>query len=193
MKINLKKIKKTLLWISLIYTGLYVIFFSFVWGLGFSLTYNQLNNLLTLGMFVIPIIPILWFQFIKLKWLRILTSVLYGVALIPVALVSFLAFFFTLYDVLEWKNNGFRPVFERQIEKGKWLIVFRTPDEGALGGDHIRPALVDKIIPGVQKRKWLNETEIKFDLKADSNYIEINNQKYKIPKDTILRQYGKIR
>jgi hypothetical protein len=193
MEINLKKFNKILLWISIIYTGFYIIYFSFVWGLGFSLTYNQLNNLLTLGMFVIPTIPILWFQFIKLIWLRILTSVLYVLVLIPVALVSFLAFFFTLYDVLEWKDNGFRPVYEKQLEKRNWLIVFRTPDQGALGGDHIRPALVDKIIPGVQKRKWLNETDIKVDINNDSNYIEINNQKYRVPKDTILRQFSKIK
>jgi hypothetical protein len=107
-------------------------------------------------------------------------------------LVSLLAFFFTLGDVLKWSDNGFRPVFEKQIENKKWLIIFRTPDEGALGGDHICPALVDKIILGIQKRKWLNENDIKFDLNNDSNFIEINNQKYKIPKENILRQFGKL-
>jgi hypothetical protein len=192
MKINFRRIKEKALWISFIYIGFYILYFTFIWVLGFSFTYNQLNNLLTLGLFIIPIIPILWFQFIKIIWVRILTSVLYGLGLIPVSLVSFLAFFFTLYDVLEWKSNGFRPVFEKQLENRKWLIVYRTPDQGALGGDHISPAIVNKIIPGIEKRKWLNESDIKFDTNNDSDYIEITSQKYNIPKENILRQFGNI-
>ena len=180
------------LWISLMYLVFYLLFFWSNWHSGYSLTNNHINNILSLGIFIVPMLPLFWFVFIKKIWLRITAYAVYLCVLIPFATISSMAFFFTFFDVIDHNNNGYRAVFEKQLPDSTWLVIFRTPDDGALGGDHLCPALVQKIIPGLEKRKFLDEKAIILDNSSDSNFVYIDNQKFRVPKEAELRKHGTL-
>jgi len=43
------------------------------------------------------------------------------------------------------------------------------------------------VLPGLQKRLILNENDIIYDFNSDSNYVLIDQVKYRIPKEDVLR------
>lgn len=187
-----KRINRALLWFSIGYFIFYVSLFVIGYNTSLSLTSNNLLNVLALGIFFVPLAPIVWLINIRKIILKIISVIIYILILIPIYWVSFLAFIFILYDVLSWNNNGYRPVFEKNIKNNEWLIIYRTPDERALGGDHIQPAIVRKVMPGFEMRKYLSENLIIQDSINDSDYIIIEDITYRVPKEYYLRQKGNL-
>jgi len=188
-----KKIPKQIIIVSIAYFSLYAIAILLREYTGISLTSNRIRNVLHLGFFFVPLLPILWFWMIKINWLKILLSVVYVFFLIPFYLVSSLAILFTLNDVLSDNGNGFREVYKKEIEKGKYIKVFRTPDQGALGGDFTQVAIVRELLPGLENRTWLPDNQRKYQFNNDSDFVYIRNKKYNIPKEKDLRMNGNLK
>lgn len=158
-----------------------------------ALTSNILNSLLHLGFFLVPLLPLVWFIKIPKTVIRIFAYVLYVVFLIPLYLVSSLAILFTLNDVLSNNNNGFRRIYEKPLNNKETLVIYRTPDKGALGGDFIKPAKVRKILPGIISRKVLWDTQIRYSPRIDSNYIKIEGKRVYLPDNYFLWSKGKLK
>ena len=49
------------------------------------------------------------------------------------------------------------------------------------------------MLPGIERRTWLKETDIITDDNSDSNYVMIGTIKYMIPKEDVLRQSGNLK
>lgn len=159
----------------------------------YSLTNNTLGSILLIGFFLTPFIPFFWFIYIKRLKLKNGLIIGYSLLLSPILLLSMMGFFLSSLNLIFTPDNGFRPVFEKRIDSKNWLVIYRTPDQGALGGDHIQPAIVNKICSGIEHRKWLKETDIISNNSSDSNYVMIGNVQYMIPKEDVLRQRGNLK
>lgn len=96
---------------------------------------------------------------------------------------------FTFNDIMI--NNGFRPVFESDLRDGRYLVIYRTPDLGAFGGDYIAAATVRKLFPGLIKRDFLPKESRVVNLQAP-DYVQLGNKRIEIPKEDELRQHGDI-
>lgn|SRR5574337_1129534 len=181
--------KRKVLYISIIYALTYLALLVADNTLHLALTNLRLGNILTFGSFFVPLMPIVWLLYIKLKWLRVSVLVIYCACLVPLYFYSLLLIMFTFNDITI--NNGFRPVFEADLRDGGYLVIYRTPDLGAFGGDYIAAARVRKIFPGLIKREFLPKESRVVNLE-EPDYVQLNNKRIEIPKEDELRQKGNI-
>lgn len=65
--------------------------------------------------------------------------------------------FFAWKDIL-W-DNGYRKIYEQQIDDNQYFCVYRTPDKGAFGGDWIEYTIDNKLILGFVRRRELRTAE----------------------------------
>lgn len=188
-----EKIYRYLLIFSLCYFGFHLAVDLTRFNTHIALTSNRLDNIISLGSFIFPLMPFLWFLFIKQRIIKVVLYVTYICCLIPLYLTFSLAILFTLNDVITNNGNGFRPVFEINTGSEERLVMYRTPDKGALGGDFIVPYVVHNIMPGIISRKPADDFFWKRNYSDGSQCIEFNGVTYRIPGDDVLRTRGNLK
>ncbi len=154
---------------------------------------NNLDNGLTLGFFLVPILIIYWLTFIKISWLRYFLLITYSLFLLFFYAVSSLAIIFTASDVLKMNNNGFRAIYEITIDHNRKIIVYRTPDSGAFGGDNIDVALVKRIGLGLISREFSDELHFKDKYVNTGGQIIYKGNEYHIPPLDEIYSIGDLR
>ncbi|MFV1883764.1 MAG: hypothetical protein ACMZ7B_04705 [Balneola sp.] len=152
----MKKIftKHIFLRISIVYSLVILIYSIIRFSTNITFENNTLDSALLLGFFTVPLMGIFWLTYIKQTWIKAVSILVYILLLLPFYAVSSLAIIFTANDVFSMNNNGYRAIFENPIEDDRSLIVYRTPDKGALGGDFIDVAVVKRIGLGLVNRNF---------------------------------------
>lgn len=182
--------KSLLLKFSIIYVLFYLVIITI--GAYTDLAFSSINltNLLKLGIFILPIMPLIWFSMIRIKWLKTVISIPYCGVIIVAYAVSMLAIMFAIGDLQS--GNGFRQVFESPLSNGERLVIYRSPDQGALGGDDICFATVKNVLPCIISRSFLSGKALQIEKSGSERFIIVEGVRIKIPDDEILRRYGKL-
>ena len=158
-----------------------LIFMVLSFSTNLALENNNLSNILTLGFFLVPIFALYWLSFIKNKWSRIISMMLFGLVLLPFYAVSSLAIIFTANDVFKMNNNGYRAIHEVSIGDNDFLVIYRTPDKGGLGGDFINTALVKKFGLGIITRDFTKQIDYNHGFGTDEGTILYQGKEYIVP------------
>ena len=112
-KLKTLNIKKVFLTTSIAYFFFYIIMIAISLFTPLYLSYNRLRNYLTLGIFILPLIPILWFCYIKNIRLRAALILLYSLLIVPLYFLSSLGIILTIVNIISSPDNGYRSVFEK--------------------------------------------------------------------------------
>jgi len=118
--------------------------------------------------------------YLKNQIVRIVSVVLYGFLLL---IFYSLFLFFAAFGAFE---SSYRPVFVKHISHEEKLVIYLSPDEGALGGNHPTPAIEQNVFPGIISRQWFSEKDLKYELELDSLIFEINGNRFSVPNYEIL-------
>lgn len=145
-------------------------------------TSNFIKNLITLGIFLFPIVIIIFISGFKKSTARTVSLVIASIGTIVWFLVSWFFIMFFFGSLLT--NNGFHKVYEKQVND-KTLVIFRTPNEGAFGGDELKPAIVTKVFWGLEKRDWI-DSGISYEYGSDSCYVVIDGKNVNVPNRDVL-------
>ena len=92
-----------------------------------------LENLFGLLIFFSWIIPLLLLFLIQTKFLRNILLAIYSLLIILSSPIILFVGMLVIDDFII--GNGFRQIFEKEISDNKFFSIYRTPDQGALGGD----------------------------------------------------------
>ncbi len=188
-----------------IFTKINLLKFTIVYGLVF-LTYtivsfstnitfenNTLHSTLILGFFLVPLLGIFWLTFIKQNLIKFISLTIYILLLLPFYAVSSLAIIFTANDVFSMNNNGYRAIYETPIENSRSLIVYRTPDKGALGGDFIDVAVVKRIGLGLVDRDFSDQINYSDIYSENGGQIFFKGKEYNVPPLIEIESIGELK
>lgn len=160
--------RKKILFVGALYF-LYCVFWIFTDDLNYKITSNIIYNLINLSLLPGLLLPLILLWIIKRKTLKILFFLFYGVVFVLITPIILFGTLMVHGDL----NNGWRLIYQQTITHETWLSVYRTPDLGALGGDHLAVAIVTPVFPGVVRRIILHQNLIKELDINDSSPIEI--------------------
>ncbi len=180
-----------------------IIYISIIWIILISvdilLEHNEIHsrflfieNVMKLLTFFVWIVPILLIFLIKKKIVKyILLSISAIVILINSYFILFLGMFF-INDL--FIGNGYRQIFEKKISGNKFFSIYRSPDEGALGGDYRTYTVDTKYIFGIVKRHELssNEYSLQQDIKNNCETIIIGNDTIFVD-NTLIEKKGNLK
>jgi len=141
--------------------------------------YLVVENFMKLLTFFVWIVPILLIFLIKKKIVKYILLTISAILIIINGLfIMFLGTFF-INDL--FVGNGYRQIFEKKISNDRYFSIYRSPDEGAFGGDSRTYMIDKKLVFGLVKRHSLKpeEYEIHQDIKNKTETIIIE-------KDTIF-------
>ena len=153
------------------------------------LSNNKLNNILQLGFFLVLIFPYFWFVYIKKSSIKIISYFIYTIILLPFYLISSLAIIFTFNDVITNNGNGYIPLYQIDIENNEKLVIYKSPDSGALGGGEITPGIEKSIFPGIVSRKFSKNLSYHYGYPDSVGYVMYNDVKYMIPNSALNYNY----
>ncbi len=86
------------------------------------------------------------------------------------------------------KGNGFRQIFEKEISGNVYFSIYRSPDQGAMGGDH-RMCSVDRKFPlGFVKRHFLLSSEY-----YSVRDTGLNTETFFVGQNTIFVDYEQLK
>ncbi len=170
-----------------------LIFIVLSFSTNLALENNNLSNILTLGFFLVPIFALYWLSFIEIDWLRNVTMVGFGLLSFALYTVSFLAILFTVNDVIKMNNNGYRAIHEIPIGEDSFIVIYRTPDTGAFGGDFIDTALVKKIGLGIMSRDFNKQINYDYGFNNEEGTISFRGKEYKVPPLSEIEPKGALK
>ncbi len=194
-KSEMKKIftKHNFLRISIAYSLVILIYSIIRFSTNITFENNTLHSALILGFFTVPLMGIFWLTYIKKTWVKAISILVYILLLLPFYTVSSLAIIFTANDVFSMNNNGYRAIFETPIEDDRSLIVYRTPDKGALGGDFIDVALVKRIGLGLIDREFSERISYSNIYSKEGGKIYFEGEEYNIPPLIEIESNGSLK
>jgi len=173
--------KHNFLRLSIIYG---IVFFTYTivrFSTNITFENNSIHSSLILGFFLTPLLGIFWLTYIRKTWIKTISILLYIFLLLPFYAVSSLAIIFTTSDVFSMNNNGYRAIFEKPFENNRSLIVYRTPDKGAFGGDFIDVALVKRLGLGLIDREFSDRINYADIYSKKGGKILFEGNEYNIP------------
>ena len=179
--------------VSLIYSVPILIYTIVSFSSNLTFENNNLNNALTLGFFIVPFLVIYWFTFIRIRRLKLIVISVFSMILIPFYAISSLAIIFIANDVFTMNNNGFRAIHEIPIDDNRNIIVYRTPDKGALGGDFIDVALVKRLGFGLINRDFSKEIYFKDRYSEPGGIIIFEGKEYDVPALIEIESKGNLK
>lgn len=156
-------------------------------GLDVWFTNLKVASAFGLGALALPFLPLAWLDFKKPGTLRKWASAAYLLLLIPITLIVIFTANSALRDLRT--GNGLRKVYEGEIGNGKWIAAFRTPDQGALGGDYLVAYTVRKLCCGFEMRKYAGRLS-----HSSQGFpeVEVAGKKYSFPASEILYRSGNL-
>ncbi len=141
--------------------------------------YLVIENIMKLLFFFVWIVPILLTFLIKKK---VVKYSLLTIGVILIIINSFSIIFLGVFFINDlFVGNGYRQIFEKKISNNTYFSIYRSPDEGAFGGDFRTYTVDRKYFLGFVKRHSLRpeEYEIHQNIKDKTETIIIE-------KDTIF-------
>ena len=138
----------------------------------------------------LPLLPVLWLLTLRNKNRRAVGLWLYALVFVPYAILLPLIVTWTLHDLRT--GNGYRLVYEHNLGEREQLVIYRSPDNGAFGGDLLVAATVRPLFLGLEQRRFLPGV-IQRVPEADSNYVAVGDRRIPVPKDKVLYSRGELR
>ena len=138
-------LRKFFLAVSLALSTLFLI----RWNSPYFLINNVFHNVLGQASLLMFFFPFAWIFYIDRKNIRSVLIIVYGLFFMGVFPIAWLGTMMVYGDL----ENGWRLVHTISFNQESFLGIYRTPDQGALGGDKLAAALVTPVIPGFVKRR----------------------------------------
>ncbi|MDP2362529.1 MAG: hypothetical protein Q8M94_02035 [Ignavibacteria bacterium] len=176
--------RKAIIYTSIIWTAVFLICFGLRVCNIFS-KYLFFENLTTLIQLNIWFVPFLLIFLIRKKINRIIALSTSAVLLIILSPFIFILNIWGIDNLLI--GNGYRKIYEKEISNQQYFSIYRSPDEGALGGDLKVYAIDNKLPLGFVKRDLLSIGD--FDL---SHNYRINIDTVIFNNDTIIVHCDKL-
>ena len=191
----MKKIftKHKFLKISIVYSLAILIYSMTSFSTNITFENNTLHSALILGFFTVPLMVFFWLTYIKQTWVKVVSILVYILLLLPFYTVSSLAIIFTANDVFSMNNNGYRAIFETPIEDDRSLIIYRTPDKGAFGGDFIDVAVVKRIGLGLVDRDFSDQINYSDIYSENGGQIFFKGKEYNVPPLIEIESIGELK
>lgn len=144
-------------------------------------------NIFTLCQLPLLAVPVIWISVIRKRVLRVIGFWLYGVFVVFASpIIVILAMWFTNSLIV---GNGFRSVYEIPLDDGRRIVIFRTPDIGAFGGDELIAEVVEAGFLCFENRKGIRKG-VYFDDFSGLGLVEFEDVVYEIPHYDDLRECG---
>ncbi|WP_324672168.1 hypothetical protein [Hymenobacter sp. GOD-10R] len=150
--------------------------------LGVYSTSILINQLFSVYKLFIVFIPLLFIFSISRTKLKIVLSALYSALLILVSPALLLASAFIIGDL--GTNNGLRKVYEYKLSDGYLFSIYRTRNEGALGGNDLIIYKEKKLTPGIIYRTKFKSKNI---YRPYGQTIELEGNIINVPSERELR------
>lgn len=177
---------------TLVYSIPVILYIVIKFSAGITFENNNLDNVLQLTFFLIPITVIYWISFIRTEWLMQVIMVGFGLLSMAFYISFFLVFLIRLNDVINLNNNGFRAIYQVPIDNNKRIVIYRTPDRGGFGGDFIDEALVNDIGFGLIKRNFSNEINYEYRYSEHGGKIFYKGKEYDVPPLSDIEHFGEL-
>ena len=145
---------------------------------------NNVSNVFYFLSFLFVFFPLVWISFIKYKKIKLFLYTLNVLYILWFFYNWWLAALFALADVTDMNGKGYRRAFAVEIARNRYFCVYRTPDEGALGGDDFRYFKVDEVFPGFEKRIETSSSD--FVMEDGRNYFRYQNRLYHFPDEDYM-------
>jgi len=170
--------------ISLIYLAIFLGIF-FLKSTGIYTTSILFSQLVSIYNLFIVFIPLLLFLLIKNIKLRSILSVAYSIVLFVLSP----ALLFTSLMIIDdlGTNNGLRKVHEQNLSSGYLFSIYRTHDEGALGGDELVIYKEKILLPGVVYRTQFQNPTLRIEYNHHTK-VEEEGDIIDIPSELELRE-----
>lgn len=153
-------------------TSIYIILliaWNFFRDTDYAFTSQKIYDFMAFYEVLVVIVPFVWFFMISKKTVRIIF--IFSYLIVFIYILPFIIFT-TIWSVgafLDDSGNGWRIVHRQPIDPSQFLAIYRTPDQGALGGDHLAAAHVTPIMSGLIHRKVISSNLIReFELDRNS-------------------------
>lgn len=145
-----------------------------------SFTWPGVSILFNFSLMYLCFIPLVWI------WTR-RKEIIFQVITVFIIIGIIVTFLFGLLFAL---ISGPTKIFEQPLSNETYIAVYRSGDQGALGGDDLVACLIIKPLPGLEKDLDC-ASENSFHSEGQKTFVQLNDQTIEIPNKTILYQLEK--
>lgn len=152
MKHTVKNTNKRLASILVSIYFIVLVLWSVFLGAEYAFTSQKVYYFMGVYELLIVFVPFVWLFMIDNKKVRIVLTSSYIAILVCASPFIYFLSIWSVGDLFDGRGNGWRMVHRQPIDSSQFLAIYRTPDQGALGGDTLAAAQITPIFSGLIHR-----------------------------------------